>query len=107
MAEAGFSLRSATAEGTTGTVISALGQKNGLWTVWVTGASAVVELLYRGHQDAPWVPIAAITAGSEGGAATANYALQRYYRYLASQTVKVASAAGGSAQVTDFIQMVN
>ena len=69
MAEAGFSLRSATAEGTTGTVISALGQKNGLWTVWVTGASAVVELLYRGHLDAPWVPIAAITAGSEGGAA--------------------------------------
>lgn len=107
MAEAGFSLLSATAEGQTGTVISALGQKRGLWTVWVTGHSAVVDLVYRGHPDAPWVPVGTITAGSEGGIATASWSLQNYYRFLASRTIKVASAAGGSAQITDFVQMVN
>lgn len=109
MAEAGYSLSGAVADGTSGTVVSALGQKRGLWTYVVTGHSAVIDLAYS--QDAgilmPWTPIVTVTAGSVGGAATGMYDLNNYYRYLRSRLVKAASAAGGSASVTDYLSMVN
>lgn len=109
MAEAGYSLSGAAADGTSGTVVSALGQKRGLWTYVVTGHSAVIDLVYS--QDGgilmPWTPIVTVTAGAAGGAATGIYDLNNYYRYIRSRLVKAASAAGGSATVTDYLSMVN
>lgn len=107
MAERAFGLLSATANGQTGAIVSALGQKAGIYYWWVTGHSAVVELVSRPHPDTPWQLVTTVTAGAAGAAASGTYSLSRYYGYLASRTVAIYSAAGGSAQWSDFLQMVN
>lgn len=104
--ERGFSLISASANGESGTVISALAFRQGMYYAWATGHSAMVWL-YGSPDGVSWLPITGhIIGAASADAASGSGLLSANYGYLRHVAVSAYSAGDAKGKVTTFIQMV-